>query len=108
MDWSAVDLDGGTVDVRQGRVRLGIDAVKAERSRRKIPIEQMLPGTVAKLRELWMSQGRPDSGLVVRDAAGRPFDGDLYSRAFIRLSHEAGLPKIKLHALRHTIASRLE
>lgn len=108
LDWSAVDLDGGTVAVTQSRTRPGVDDVKAARSRRTLPVEQMLPGTVAKLRELWMSQGRPAAGLVVRDVAGRPYDGDLYSRGFIRLAHEAGLPRIKLHALRHTIASRLE
>lgn len=38
---------------------------------------------------------------------GRPFDKDVYSRAFFRLSHEAGLPRIKLHGIRQTIASEL-
>lgn len=108
VDWSSINLDAGTVEVRQGRTRQDVDDVKAERSRRTMPVEQMLPGTVARLRELWMAQGRPERGLVIKDVAGRPFDGDLYSRAFTRLSHEAGLPRIKLHALRHTIASRLE
>lgn len=108
LDWEAVDLDAGTVEVTQGRTRQDVDDVKAARSRRTMPVEMMLPGTRKALLELWISQGKPDSGLVVRDVAGRPYDGDIYSRAFTRLSHEAGLPRIKMHALRHTIASRLE
>jgi integrase len=36
---------------------------------------------------------------------GRHLDPDLFSRTFLGLAAEAGLPRIRLHDLRHTHAS---
>lgn len=124
LDWTAVDLDTGRIHVVQARPRLKVDRVKAKLSRGTVEIERMVPGTLPLLKELWLRHGRPETNtvkldrdgipyggghdhLVVLDALGRPYDRDLYSRAFTRICHEAGLPRIKLHAIRHTIASEL-
>jgi integrase len=45
-----------------------------------------------------------DRPLVVVDALGRPEHPGHYSAAFRRIAAEAGLPPIRLHALRHSLA----
>jgi len=116
--WSDVSLDAGTVTIRQGRVALNdgetvTDAPKSAQRRRTVPVEQMWPGTVALLRGMRAAQAADrlaagtawvDSGLVVVDALGRPEHPGHYSAAFRRVAAEAGLPPIRLHALRHSLA----
>jgi integrase len=43
--------------------------------------------------------------LIFRDELGRPLHPDLFSREFARLALPAGLPRIRLHDLRHTYAT---
>jgi integrase len=124
LDWTAVDLDAGKIHIVQARPRVKVDRVKAKLSRGTIELEKMVPGTLPLLTELWLRHGGPETNtvkfdrdgvpygggqdhLLVLDRVGRPYDRDLYSRAFTRICHEAGLPRIKLHAIRHTIASEL-
>lgn len=124
MDWGAVDLDG-LVHVVQARAAHEVDRVKRDQtSRRTLDVELMVPGTRKVLRELWVSQGQPETGtarldrlgkpyggrrtgLLVTDAAGQPYDPDMYTRRFFEIAAGAGLPRIKLHAIRHTIATEL-
>lgn len=119
--WSDVDLDAGTVRVRQGRVLLAdgssaIDAPKSEQRRRTVPVERIHPGTIAALRRLRAQQAADrlaagsswhDSGLVYVDALGRPASLEGYSDRFRRVVAAAGLPDIHLHALRHSLAQLL-
>lgn len=44
------------------------------------------------LRALWLAQGRPEEGLVVRDSSGQPVHPDTYSRRFKALCEEAEVP----------------
>jgi integrase len=46
-----------------------------------------------------------DDDLVFSRADGQPLDPDGVSGAFDRLSHRAGLQRIRFHDLRHTMAS---
>lgn len=116
--WSDLDLDAGTVTIRQGRVVLhrgqtAIDAPKSQQRRRTVAFESMWPGSVALLRTLRAAQAADrlaagsawnDSGLVVVDALGQPTHPERYSERFRRIAAEAGLPPIRLHALRHSLA----
>lgn len=115
--WSDVDLDAGTVTVRQGRVEVTggttTDDPKSAQRRRTVPVEQVLPGTVRLLRAMRAAQAADrlaageswqDSGLVVVDALGRGLSPAIYSRRFPALCREAGVPVIRLHSLRHTLA----
>ena len=70
--------------------------------------------TVAALREHKERQaedravvgpGWQDSGLVFTRPEGAPIHPDLISDWFERLAREAGLPKIRLHDVRHSYAS---
>ncbi len=118
--WSDVDLDTGTVTVRQGRVplqnggqRSHISEPKSEQRRRTIPVEEMYPGTTALLRAYKVRQaadklkagpGYAESGLLVVDAIGTPVRPEWYSDHFRSLCREARVPSIRLHSVRHSLA----
>lgn len=118
--WSDVDVDAGTVTVRQGRVQLHhggqrshVDEPKSEQRRRTVPVEVLHTGTVALLRALSARQAADrlragaayvESRLVVVDALGVPVRPEAYSDAFRRLCAEAGVPVIRLHSVRHSLA----
>ncbi|GAA6527948.1 tyrosine-type recombinase/integrase [Intrasporangium sp. DVR] len=117
--WSDVDLDAGTVTVRRGRVAvLGgresvTDEPKSPQRRRTVPVEVIHPGTVALLRALRARQAQSrliagaawhDSGLVVVDELGRGPRPEVYSDRFRRLCRAAGVPVIRLHSVRHSLA----
>ena len=51
--------------------------------------------------DLWANDG----DLVFTDVIGRPLHPNGVSRAFDRIVHGAGLPRIRLHDLRHSYAT---
>lgn len=115
LDWQRVDLDAGAVEVAASRVKTGrgsetaLGDVKAARSLRTVEAEVIHPGTSRVLRALWLAQGRPEAGLVVRDSVGEPVAPDLYSRRFRALCGEAGVPVLRsVHNVRHTLATSLK
>lgn len=117
--WSDIDLNAGTVSIARGRVALqggetATDDPKSSARQRTLPIEQVEPGTIAALRSLRAAQAADrlragaawhDSGFVVVDAIGRPEHPERYSERFRALAAQAGLPPIRLHALRHSLAA---
>lgn len=114
LDWQRVDLDAGIVKVRASRVKTGrgtatnVGAVKTDASRRDVRAESIHPGTVTTLRALWLAQGRPSEGLVIRDAAGEPVKPDTYSARWRALCGEVGVPVLsRIHNVRHSIATAL-
>ncbi|MGJ3507958.1 tyrosine-type recombinase/integrase [Enemella sp. A6] len=114
LDWTNVDRDAGTVTVAASRVKTGkgnataLGEEKTVNSRRIVHTEQLHSGTVRALRALWLAQGRPESGLVIRNAVGEPVHPDAYSRRFKTLCAEASVPYPgSIHNVRHTIATAL-
>jgi integrase len=113
--WSDIDLDEARLAVRSTRVRAG-DAIietdpKTERSRRTLALDA---GTVAALRGLRRLQqeealalgtGWTDDVLVAVDEIGEPIHPRRWSRSFTVLAAQAGLPRIRLHDLRHTVVT---
>jgi integrase len=113
--WRDSDLDAGVVQVVQQRVR-GIDGMtygppKTARGKRSINLD---PLTRADLREhrrrqledrMAFGPGYEDADLVFARADGTPMDPDVVSATFERLSRRLGLPRIRLHDLRHTHAT---
>lgn len=115
LDWQHVALAVGSVEVAASRVKTGrgsatsLGEVKSERSLRTIQAEVIHPGTTAALRSLWLAQGRPASGLVIRDAVGEPVAPDLYSARFRALCASADVPVLRsIHNVRHTLATSLK
>jgi integrase len=113
--WVDVDLDRGRVAVRQTLVIAGRQVVisepKTSRSRRSIALD---PRSVAALRSWRAAQaaerlawgaGWTDSGLVFTREDGMPIHPEWLSDAFEWRIKAAGLPRIRLHDLRHTHAS---
>lgn len=118
LTWSALDLDrcrlrvDRTVEVVKigGTQQVAFGQPKTERSRRTIEIG---PATVAALREHHerQRQERADHSnwhehdLVFPARDGRPFHPERFSREFISRVVAYGLPRIRLHDLRHTWAT---
>lgn len=112
LEWSAIDFDAGTVEVRQGRVAVTgseshIGEPKSERGKRVL----LMPEYVAALRALRATQAAerlavgsmyPRHDLVAVHEDGTPVRPELYSDQFRRLAAGAGVPAIRLHDVRHT------
>lgn len=112
--WSDVDLDAGTVTIRRGRVQLSmggqrtvVDDTKSEDRKRTVPFEVLHAGTTALLRRYQLATGGRADQPVVVDAAGQPLRPERYSDLFRELSDAAGVPRIRLHAVRHSLAGWL-
>ncbi len=115
--WSAVDLDGGRLSVRQTLTvvngRLSFQAPKTRTSRRTVP----LPAPVVKeLRAHRQRQeverqeaggGWHESGLVFTTADGRTIPPSTLGKQWRDLREHIGLGKLRFHDLRHTCVSLL-
>jgi integrase len=118
MRWDAVDLHRGEAVVQAGRVlldghRTATDDPKSSASHRTVPVEELHPGTVALLRSLRARQaadrlvlgtGYPETGYVLVDPLRMPIRPEAYSDRFAVLCRTAGVPVVKLHSVRHTLA----
>jgi len=113
--WEDVDLEAGTISIRQTRVMTGYEALlstpKTRRARRQVALD---PATVAALREnrrrqkmerLGGGQLWKDSGFVFTREDGDPYHPERVSKLFTQASKKAGLLRIRLHDLRHTYAT---
>lgn len=109
--WRDVDLDGSQLAIRQTLLAFGgelhFGEPKTKSGRRQIALDS---GTVASLRahrkrqmeeRLRAGPAWADSGLVFTDEVGNPLHPDGVTRAFAARAGEAGLPRIRLHDLRH-------
>jgi integrase len=116
LGWSDVDLDGARLTVRRQLIRIGrrtgFGRPKTEAGRRCISLD---PTTVEVLRQhkqrhavTWRedeSSYPSELDLVFCRPDGNGRDPDVVSHQFTHLVRQAGLPKIRLHDLRHTHAT---
>ncbi len=113
--WDDVDLDGDRLQVRQAVTTAGnrivIDGPKTRRSRRSVALDE---DTVAALRSHRRRQAEErlvagalwqNAGMVFVNELGAMLQPDAVSRAFAALVRQSGLPRIRLHDLRHGWAS---
>ena len=117
LPWDAVNLDAGTLSVRQTLERAGkqprFGEPKSARGRRTITLPRIVTAALRKhrtrqLQERLISGERwNDSGLVFTTEAGAPLDGCNINRTFKAVLRRAGLPAIRYHDLRHTAATLL-
>lgn len=116
LTWRNVDLESARLVVTQSVLSVEYEAsvadVKTDNSRRTIDLD---PRTVAMLRT-WRKQQREqqlaaglraDDGFVFARPDGKPLHPDFFSQTWQRLVDASGLPRIRLHDLRHTHASIL-
>lgn len=116
MPWADLDLDAGTLAVRQALQRqkgkgLVLVAPKSRAGRRTIalplPLHDALKAhRAAQLAErLAAGSAWQDHGLVFAQANGRPIDPRGDNRAWGSLLADAGVREAKLHDARHTAAT---
>ena len=112
-----VDMESGVLHVRQAlqRRKGGIFFVvpKSKCSRRSVPMPAVVTAALKthRVRQLEerMVAGRRwvESGLVFTTRRGTPLDSSNVTKAFHELLATAGLPRIRIHDLRHTAATLL-
>jgi integrase len=113
--WDDLDLDNARLLIRQALISVGYEAQFSEpktgRSARVVDLDPVTVGALkahrakqAEERLLWGPYWQ-DHGLVFTRENGTAFHPQLLSDAFDRLVKRSGLPKIRLHDLRHTYAT---
>jgi integrase len=115
--WDDVDLDAGRLAVRRALVTVGYrvewSEPKTDASRRVVALD---PATVDALRghrrrqleeRLALGAGYRDENLVFPQVTGERLHPDYVSKTFDRLVKAAGVPRIRLHDLRHTAATTM-
>jgi integrase len=107
--WSCVDLDKGTVRIERGLQRVDgefrLVGLKTERSKRTIPlpsfaVERLRAHKAAQLRRL-------DWNLVCAQHDGGPMSPNSFTNATKRFAARIGLPEMRLHDIRHGVATAL-
>lgn len=117
LQWGDLDLDAGAVTLRRGRVPVGdgdrVDVPKSSQRRRTVPFEEIQPGTAALLHayrakvaeeKLAAGSGREANPFVFVDELGVPVKPRAYGSGFAVLCRAAGVPVIRLHSVRHSLA----
>ena len=113
--WSDVDLTTGRVTPRKPRVQVNykvhVSEPKTAKGKRSLALD---PVTVAALREHRARQAEQrlavgprwrDSRLVFTWPDGRPIHPQRFSKWFEQHTRAAGLPRIRLHDVRHSYAT---
>ena len=116
--WSDIDLDRAKLSVERGIVRVGNDLIeqgtKTHQSRRS----SLDAGTIAVLKaheDRMIERAHtasvvitPESFVFSRTVDGSsPWHPDSTSRAFRKICQQAGVKGVRLHDLRHYVATRL-
>jgi integrase len=112
--WHDVNFDGASLAVRRARVpvagRVSEGTPKADRAR----VIAFAPATLSALKahrrrqleeRLAWGAAWQDTGYVFTQPSGAPIRPDAVTRQFDTLVRTAGLPRIRLHDLRHTHAT---
>ncbi|MDQ3646595.1 MAG: site-specific integrase [Actinomycetota bacterium] len=105
--WSDVDLDRCQLMIRQTVVAAGnqihLSTPKTTRGRRVVALDRP---TVVVLRAHQVSRAALTRGeLLFHDGSGHPLHPVGVSKRFTAVVERAGLPRIRLHDLRHTHAT---
>jgi integrase len=92
LEWSDVDMDGGIIRTTNEKTNQPY----------LLPICPTVHEMLSRRR-----QSR-DKGIVFSPGDGKPYDGQNLLHSFQRACKNAGLPKLRIHDLRHTTGARLE
>ena len=113
--WADVDLRAGQLAIRQTLVTADMVTLfgepKSRRSRRVVALDGTTLDALQRHRrhqleeKLALGPGYDDHDLVFARADGRPYEPDEFSREFDRKIKRLGVPRIRLHDLRHTWAT---
>ncbi len=105
--WCDVDLGRGEVAVRQTVVShhhaIAISEPKTSRGRRVVALDDHTVYVLHRFKAV--SCRGSDDALLFSYSTGTPLNPSDISKWFVKLSHAAGLKRIRLHDLRHTHAT---
>lgn len=118
LKWDSIDLDEGVLVVRRQLLTLKggpsfEDSAKSKRGRRRITLTDDAVRELKALRkrqakeQLLLGEAYEKNNLVFCHADGTSLSPPQVTRRFQQLLERAGLPKVRLHDLRHTHASLL-
>ena len=121
---SDIDLDAGTVTIRQALnqnyeptvdgewlTRLEMSTPKTQHSRRTLHIPPLVRASILRLIEDRRERRRrkgdrwTESGLLFCTSRGTPMWPSNLSKRYKNLLESAGVPRLSIHALRHTFAT---
>ena len=116
--WSRIDLDAGTLAIERGIVlgRQGlVEKDTKTHSARRIALDDTTIEGLRKHYERAVANARSCDCVLTADAfvfthdpdGATPWRPDSTTRAFVRLRNKAGLNGVRLHDLRHYVATRL-
>ena len=115
--WSDLDLDTARLSVRQAVIIVAyetqISDIKTDTGRRTIDLCERTIEVLKKWRERQDEEQEllgaeyQDGDFVFASQDGSPVNPDYFSQCFDRLIAKSGLPRIRLHDLRHTHATIL-
>lgn len=104
--WSAVDISGGLLNVREQLLRSGNRGqTKSRRGVREIPLTAELQKQLAKAK--LASEHSGDEDYVFTSVDGKPRSHDSFYRAVTSAANRAKLGDVTPHDLRHTCASQM-
>lgn len=114
--WSDVDLAKGVLSVRRtlsrgtkGAYTFGSPKTAAGRRSIALPasaVECLKKHRLAQVeRRLRLKKSYLDQDLIFTNEIGEPLHPNTVANRFLQLSHEAGVPRIRLHDMRHTSAT---
>jgi integrase len=112
--WQDLDLDSGRLTVKQALVMLGGKAViQAPKSKAALRPVRLTADAVAVMKEHKVRQAQRElasaywrrSGLVFTTSIGTPLSPRNVGRSFEECIDRAGVPRMRLHDLRHVNAS---
>jgi integrase len=114
--WTDVDLERSDVVIRRSISQVGREVrekdTKTQQSRR-VAIDEQTMAVLRSLRlrsrerSLAMGEHLAEDALLFSDAEGRPWRPDVCTNRFGRLRTGLGLDKVRLHDLRHLVATVL-
>lgn len=112
--WRDLDLDGATLAVRHTIITVDNKIIESDPKNHMARVIDLDPATVEQLRrhhrrqqadrDEWGSDYQ-DQDLVFCREDGTPLHPDGFSQSFQKALADAGLPRIRLHDLRHSHAS---
>ena len=92
------------------RLSPGLPTPKSQRGRREVPLHAAVIEALRSTQEETYPDALPidiDRRLIAVDAIGEGIRTDHYSQRFHELVELAGLPRIRLHDVRHSVATLL-
>ena len=122
LTWDNVDLDSGILKVRRTLNRLKTfdenspkktklilqETPKTSTSRRNVPIPQSIVEELKKHKEHQIDDGLDNPlNLVFISEVGTPLEPRNFTRMLHRIVKSYGIPRLNVHGLRHTFATRL-